>query len=88
MTHKFWADMIHYITCTVSERYDTLHVLYGTNPGRQNKTQRGDTEVNSSQVAQDTAHARQHHRAGTPVNRSEEDPDTAHATQHTERAHR
>ena len=25
--------MIHYITCTVLERYTTLHALYCTNPG-------------------------------------------------------
>ena len=33
MTHEFEADMIHHITCTVSERYDTLHVLYCQNLG-------------------------------------------------------
>ena len=33
MTHEFEAHMIHYITFTVSERYDTLHVLYFDNSG-------------------------------------------------------
>ena len=57
-------------------------------PGRRTRdtTQRAGTPVNRSQVAQDTAQAKQKDRAGTPVNRSQEARDTAHATQHTERA--
>ena len=32
LIHELGVDMIHYNTCTVSQRYDTLHVLYCTDP--------------------------------------------------------